>query len=107
MAGKIEHQVEEQCTPSELYLAMLLTYRSEDCPLLYFEGRNGPMPFCDCKIEKGEDGQTVINCEKMEGGRWVFQMGMCWIRYARQQAKSADAQTIERQLWRETGEGNL
>lgn len=99
--------MEEQYTPAELFLGMLLAYRSEDCPFLCFENRNSPLPFCDCKVEKGEDGETVINCEKMEGGNWVSKIGLCWARYARQQAKSADAQTIERQIWRETGESNL
>ena len=98
--------MEENFTPSELWLAMTMTYMCDDgCPLTYFDKSKKDLPFCEGKIvredEDGELDEPYVECPKGKGNDWLAKVGPCWVRYARMKAKSSDAKEVADQVWEE------
>ena len=93
--------MEENFTPSELWLGMHMTFMCDDgCPFTYFN-KEEDMSFCEgMVVDEDEDG-NVIHCQKMEGDNWLAKVGICWVRYARLKAKSSDANKMSDQVWKE------
>lgn len=96
--------MEENFTPSELYLGMTMTLMCDDgCPFTYFDKKED-MPFCEGKVVEEDDYddiEYVIHCPKREGNGWLAKVGICWARYARQKAKSSNANRLADQVWKE------
>lgn len=106
--------MEENFTSTELWLGMNLVLATDDgCPFTVFDVREGDLPFCDGRVEREDDGfeldeddddddvEHVLRCPRMASKAWIAELGKCWVRYARLQAKSADALEIEKQVWQE------
>lgn len=97
--------MEENFTPSELYLGMTMTLMCDDgCPFTYFDKKED-MPFCEGKVvdedEDGELDEPYVECPKRGGKNWLAKVGLCWVRYARLKAKSSDANKMSDQVWKE------
>ena len=103
---KINADTREQFSPAELWLAMTLTLRDDECPYAYFPSRKADMPFCEGSV-KEDDDEYYLECPKFKGDGWAKRIGECWLLYAKQQARSANPQEIEEQVWKERCEDRI
>ena len=84
--------MEEDFTPAELYLGMKLAFW-ERCPFECY-GFKDRIPFC----EGGLTDDDEVVCPKKHGDGWVTRVGLCWIRYARNEAEGLNTEEIESQI---------
>ncbi|OUO51643.1 hypothetical protein B5F76_09165 [Desulfovibrio sp. An276] len=82
--------MEENFTPTELFLGMKLAYLEERCPFECY-GFKDRIPFC----EGGLTDEDEVVCPKMHGNGWVTRIGVCWARYARNEAEGLNTGEIE------------